>query len=122
MAWAAAPVVAGSTSISMTATTASDRNGVEYYFACTTGGGHDSGWQESPTYTDTGLQPKKWYTYQVKARDKSANHNETGWSSTASAVIDGTVIYFPSVSWSSTSGVQNLETPHRRGASLRQPF
>ena len=69
----------------MTATTASDLSGVEYYFHCTTAGGHDSAWQDSSTYTDTGLAPSTSYTYQVKARDKSISHNETGYSSPASA-------------------------------------
>ena len=44
--WATVPYATGSTSISMTATTASDPSGVQYYFDCTAGaGGHDSGWQ-----------------------------------------------------------------------------
>ncbi len=85
MTWATAPYATGSSSISMTATTASDASGVEYYFACVAGGGHNSGWQDSPTYTDTGLSPDTQYTYQVKACDKSPNQNETGWSSSASA-------------------------------------
>jgi predicted phosphodiesterase len=85
MTWAVAPYAAGSTSISMTATTASDPSGVEYYFACTAGGGNDSGWQDSPTYVDAGLQTGTQYTYQVKARDKSPNKNETASSSLASA-------------------------------------
>ena len=107
MTWAVAPVVAGSTSISMTATAGSDSNGVEYYFACTAGGGHDSGWQDTPTYTDTGLQEHTWYTYQVKARDRSAQQNETGWSGPASAVIGGGVVYLPFVSRAPGSGLQN---------------
>jgi hypothetical protein len=45
------------TKITMTATTASDISGVEYYFTETSGnpGGSDSGWQDSPVYTDGGL-------------------------------------------------------------------
>ena len=52
------PMRASSTSISMTATTATDPSGgVQYYFDETTGnpGGTDSGWQTSSSYTDTGL-------------------------------------------------------------------
>jgi hypothetical protein len=98
MTWADALVAAGSSSISMAATIGSDRNGVEYYFACTAGGGHHSGWQDSPTYTDTGLQPQTAYTYRVKARDRSAQQNETGWSSPASATTGGGVAYLPFVS------------------------
>jgi hypothetical protein len=85
MEWAIPPYATGSTAISMTATAASDSSGVEYYFEEITGKGSDSGWQFSPTYTDTGLQPNTTYTYQVKARDKSANQNETAMSSPSSA-------------------------------------
>jgi hypothetical protein len=85
MTFATAPYVTGPTSISMIATTASDTSGVEYYFDCTAGGGHDSGWQDSTTYQDAGLTPNTQYTYTVKARDKSPNYNETTASSSASA-------------------------------------
>jgi hypothetical protein len=86
MTWATEPEAASSSSISMTATTASDDlSGVEYYFECTSGGGHNSGWQDNPIYTDTGLSPDTQYTYKVKARDKSSNQNETGWSGSLSA-------------------------------------
>jgi hypothetical protein len=70
----------------MEAKTASDVSGVEYYFTCTSGGGNDSGWQDSSLYEDTGLLPDTLYTYKVQARDKSASQNETGFSSAASAL------------------------------------
>ncbi|MHC4694527.1 MAG: alkaline phosphatase, partial [Planctomycetota bacterium] len=76
MTWATVPYATGSGSIAMVATTASDNSGVEYYFTCTAGDGHDSGWQDSPAYEDTGLTPDTSYTYTVKARDKSTNQNE----------------------------------------------
>jgi hypothetical protein len=85
MTWATVPYATGSTSISMTATTATDDSDVEYLFDCTAGGGHDSGWQDSTTYEDTNLSPSTQYSYRVMARDKSANQNETGWSGTESA-------------------------------------
>ena len=69
----------------MTATTATDDSDVEYFFECLTLGGHDSGWQDNSTYTDTGLDNDTSYTYQVKARDKSVNHNETAPSLQESA-------------------------------------
>ena len=104
MTWAVAPYAASSTSVSMTATTASDPSGVEYYFACVAGGGHDSGWQAAPTYTDTGLTPGIEYTYQAKARDKSPNLNETAFSipasatpSSASAVFVASIVKRPFV-------------------------
>jgi hypothetical protein len=85
MQWLVLPYATGSRSIAMEAITASDVSGVEYYFTCTSGGGNDSGWQDSPFYEDTGLLPDKLYTYKVKARDKSTSQNETGFSSAASA-------------------------------------
>ena len=85
MTWQQEPESAGATQIIMTATTAIDASVVEYYFACTSGGGHDSGWQSSANYTDTGLSISVTYTYKVKARDLSSNYNETEWSTEASA-------------------------------------
>ena len=96
MTWAVEPNATGTSSISMTATTATDASGVEYYFECTAGGGHSSNWQDSTTYTDTGLSASTQYTYKVQARDKSSNQNETAWSTTKSATTD-------------TTGGQNLE-------------
>ncbi|MCU0780626.1 MAG: DUF6288 domain-containing protein, partial [Akkermansiaceae bacterium] len=71
MTFAVAPEATGETTIAMTAATATDANGVEYYFACVAGGGNDSGWQASTVYVDTGLAPGTAYTYTVTARDKS---------------------------------------------------
>jgi len=73
---------AGPMSIRMTAATASDPSGVEYYFEETSGnsGGSDSSWQLSPFYRDTDLSPDTQYTYRSRARDKSPNLNETAWS------------------------------------------
>lgn len=87
MTWLVAPYAVNNSSISMTATTAVDVDGVEYYFACTSAqpGGSDSGWQDSATYTDTGLQPGTTYSYKVNARDKSVHQNETAWSVIASS-------------------------------------
>ncbi len=85
MNWEVLPHATGETSISMMATTATDPSGVEYYFTCTAGGAHDSGWQDSPTYVDMGLSPETTYTYTVTARDKSAAQNMTAPSTEASA-------------------------------------
>ncbi|HSP42162.1 MAG TPA: hypothetical protein VLO11_04785, partial [Luteolibacter sp.] len=65
MSFSAPPTATGETTITMTATTASDINGVEYYFNCTLGGGPASGWQASPPFTATGLTGGTGYTYVV---------------------------------------------------------
>jgi hypothetical protein len=78
-------IVSNPTSITMIATTADDARGVEYYFECTAGGGSDSDWQDSETYTDSGLTPNTTYTYKVMARDKSPDQNTTAASGEASA-------------------------------------
>jgi hypothetical protein len=87
MTWATLPYALNCTSISMTATTATDDSGVEYYFDETTGnaGGDDSGWQDDPTYVDAGLSAETTYTYTVTARDKSVNQNTTAASTAESA-------------------------------------
>ena len=90
MTWATAPHPIDGNSISMTATTATDVSGVEYYFKCVSGGGHDSGWQAGSTYTDTTLGPGT-YSYQVSACDTSPAHNQTGWSAEVFATISSTI-------------------------------
>jgi hypothetical protein len=93
MTWASPPTAVDAFSITMTATTASDPSGVKYYFECTSGGCNDSGWLDSPTYVDTGLQPNTLYTYRVKTCDKSVNQTETVWSTEASATTSSNEIY-----------------------------
>ncbi len=85
MTWSVAPYASGLHSISMTATTATDPAGVQYLFICTSGGGHSSAWQNSPSYTDTGLAEGQTCSYAVKARDKSPAQNETAVSTELSA-------------------------------------
>jgi hypothetical protein len=85
MTWAHEPNAISSSSITMMASKATDISGVEYYFTCTAGGGHNSGWQDSNTYTDTSLTNNTTYTYKVKARDKSINQNQTADSNEKSA-------------------------------------
>ena len=84
MTWFLEPEANSLTTIEMTATTATDTSGVEYFFHNTTITGHDSGWQAGTTWTDTNLSPNTLYTYQVKARDQSSSHNETAYSTAAS--------------------------------------
>jgi sialate O-acetylesterase len=80
MTWAVVPHATGSASIAMQAETASDDSGVEYYFSCISTGCNDSGWQDATAYEDVSLQPDSLYAYTVKARDKSANRNQTAES------------------------------------------
>ncbi|MGJ8695284.1 MAG: endonuclease/exonuclease/phosphatase family protein [Verrucomicrobiaceae bacterium] len=90
MTWGSVPVESGQSSITMTASTGADPNGVEYYFSNIgfPDQSHDSGWQDSPVFIDTGLSTATEYTYTVVARDKSANGNETLVSAEASAYTD----------------------------------
>jgi len=88
MTFASLPAATGSSSIEMTATTATDESGVEYYFTCTSGGGNDSIWQDETYYEDTGLNPETQYCYTVKARDKSVNQNETAASGSECATTE----------------------------------
>lgn len=85
MTWDSVPAATSDTVITMSATTATDASGVEYFFECTSTGCADSGWQDSASYTDTGLQADTTYAYRVQARDKSVSQNATGFSSTESA-------------------------------------
>ncbi|YCM46877.1 sialate O-acetylesterase (plasmid) [Verrucomicrobiaceae bacterium 227] len=80
MTFASAPSSLDYATITMTATTGTDENGVQYFFENTSGGGNDSGWQDSAVYVDRGLLPGTEYSYQVKARDKSPGQNETDFS------------------------------------------
>jgi hypothetical protein len=69
-----------SQTVAMTAQTAYDTSGVQYYFDTNTPGAHASGWIDTPAYTDLNLIPSTKYMYRVKARDLSARLNETAWS------------------------------------------
>jgi len=84
MSFAVAPHRAGESSISMTATTASDESFVEYLFENLTLA-TNSGWQASTTWTDAGLSADTEYEYRVTARDISPDLNATSPSATAAA-------------------------------------
>jgi|GEM_PF-1457899 len=85
MTFVTAPTAVDTGRVTMVATPGRDESGVEYYFACTSGGGHDSGWQDEVEYTDANLANNAAYAYRVIARDKSPQQNETQWSEEASA-------------------------------------
>lgn len=89
------PTALGQFSITMTAETATDENGVEYRFHNTTLA-TNSGWQDSAEWTDTGLAAGTEYFYTVAARDKSPGQNETAPSTPAvSATTDATDLFAP---------------------------
>ena len=88
MGWKKQPYAIDHQSIAMLAKTAHDLSGVEYYFKCTYGGGHDSGWQTEPYYIDTNLSTEQIYTYTVTVRDNSNNYNQTFSSIPASCILE----------------------------------
>jgi hypothetical protein len=88
MTFASPPTATGTSSIEMTATTASDPDGVEYNFICVGGPGNDSGWQSSTYYEDFPITPNTEYTYRVYARDGSVAQNQTAASADMSATTD----------------------------------
>ncbi len=83
--WRKLPHATGSQSIAMEAVPVEDPSGVQYFFDCIDGAGHDSGWQESPFYEDTGLTTGAECTYVLRVRDMSKNRNESPESPPASA-------------------------------------
>lgn len=84
MAFDTPPTAISETAITMTATTALDDNGVQYRFHNTTLGTF-SLWQESRTFTTSGLIPGTEYAFSVEARDKSVNQNTNTASPSATA-------------------------------------
>jgi serpin B len=83
--WATPPTAVDGTSIRMTAAPPANADGAEYYFHCLTPGGHDSDWQSSSTYTDSGLTSGTTYYYQVKTRNLSVDTSESSYSVDAGA-------------------------------------
>ncbi|UCF17196.1 MAG: hypothetical protein JSW59_07000, partial [Phycisphaerales bacterium] len=101
--WEDEPNLVSAGAIRMTAETSFDAWGwvVEYFFDCVDdqAGCHDSGWQTSPTYTDTGLPPGVEFGYRVRARDgvpwipddgTGERGNKTEWSQVRYAGLDST--------------------------------
>jgi subtilisin family serine protease len=90
--WETEPNLVSGGAIKMEAETSLDAWGwtVEYFFDCVDGDGgcSDSGWQTSPTYTDTGLTSGVQYAYRVRARDGVGNMTE--WSPVRYAGLDST--------------------------------
>jgi hypothetical protein len=110
MDWAQLPVQTASNSVEMVSASATDLNFVEYYFTNTING-NVSGWQDSRRWTETGLTDGVAYTYRVKARDKSVNQNETGWSVPSSVTIDAGLLFYSSFEWPIVTGATTSTDP-----------
>ncbi|MCH7224891.1 hypothetical protein [Haloferula sp. A504] len=82
--WNVLPEVADYRSIHMKANTVSDPSGVQYKFINVTNG-TDSGWLNSPAWTQKDLDPDTAYTFEVMARDTSPALNEGSASTQQSA-------------------------------------
>lgn len=88
--WLVTPRALSDNAVTMSATPGMDASGwVEYYFACTAGGGHDSGWVSFNKYNDVGVTPGAALTYTVRMRDRNGN------TTTASAPASATCVTTP---------------------------
>jgi hypothetical protein len=97
--WAAAPhTAANSFAVNMEAGRLAGR-GNEYFFECTAGPGHNSGWMSEPVYTDAGLPPATELAYRAKARNSYLA--ETEWSAVGKAQTPAAP---PPVVWSLDEG------------------
>ena len=65
--WFNRPVIRTNGTLYMTTFTATDLSGVQYYFHCSSGGGPDSGWQDSNHWTSAAVA-NGTYTYQFKCK------------------------------------------------------
>jgi hypothetical protein len=113
MTWALEPQATSRTTIEMTAVVAvsTDKTNVEYYFKSNFLGGHDSGWQAEPNYTDTGLIAGTQYSYMVKARN-TGNLMETGYSDPGLATT-----FPPDTTAPSPNPATWLNAPYRASAN-----
>ena len=76
--WLVVPTVINGNAVVMSGTKGTDAsNYIEYYFTCTAGGGHNSGWITTNRYYDSNLTRGTLYTYTVKMRDRAGNVTTT---------------------------------------------
>jgi len=90
--WLTAPYALGVSSITMVAQVATDTGvaTVQYNFEeITPGQGHDSGWQSSKSYTDTGLSSNTQYKYIVKYEDGLGNTGNPSVSTSSYTLAPG---------------------------------
>ena len=123
--WAIVPHATGTTTIAMTAQTATDPEGndpVQYYFEETTGspGGNDSSWQTS-SYTDAGLSPDTQYCYRVKVRDSSPNWNESDWSTPPACATTPPTVSLPPYPSTGVVGDRAKWDPQESGGFTGEP-
>ncbi|MEI6751869.1 MAG: T9SS type A sorting domain-containing protein [Paludibacter sp.] len=85
--WITLPQYAGNLNLMMQAAPATNAP-LEYYFDCTAGGGHASGWQSSSFYTDGSLIEGNSYTYRIKTRLTGNTTTESGWSAPATVTVN----------------------------------
>jgi hypothetical protein len=125
LTWATEPFQVDTATISMVATTASDpAPPITYLFRFTSsptggGGGSDSVWQNTTSYTDSGLGANHQYGYWVMARDRE--NNRTGRSAISyeyTAIETPTGIGFGTITPTSIQ-VRSANTPSglTRGSS-----
>jgi hypothetical protein len=82
--WVQWPGAISTTAISMSAH-ADDPSGVDYFFDATGIGSHSSSWQAAESYTDSGLEINRNYSYRAKARDRVVPvPNETPYTDSVS--------------------------------------
>lgn len=86
--WSTLPQYAGNFNLLMQAASPSANAPLEYYFDCTAGGGHASGWQSNNIYTDVLLTDGNTYTYRVKTRFTGNSLTESAWSVTATVTLN----------------------------------
>ena len=114
--WDIQPQATGLHTVTMRAQTATDRSGVEYYFECVNNVSINSGWEPNTVYSFTTLSPGTTYGFHFKARDKSAQHNQTDWSTTASTTTaSGTDNLSPVPSTPIWAIMPQIITPLRTG-------
>jgi chitodextrinase len=107
MGWIVPPEATGQTSISMTATVATDEtSSVQYEFRCVAGSGSgcaSSGWKTSNSHTASGLTAGASYTFNVIARDQANNTTATSpsMSATTQSAPDTTPPNPNPMSWAS---------------------
>jgi len=101
LTWGLTPTGTSSSTVVMTANTASDEQSppVEYYFDFVSGGagGADSGWQSSASYANFGLSPNTSYSYRCQARDSAVPPNTGSYSTIITAVTYAVVPGAPTV-------------------------